>query len=98
MPHYHPHLFRWTEIDGLHRNIGDCCCTSIFTRYIWQDIWLVCASHVQIEMPLFKPSYHSLAIHVERYEKVGGCIEAMRDVVIFLYRRYVRGEGRREDR
>lgn len=44
------------------------------------------------------PSHHSLAIHVERNgKKIGAFIEAMGDIVIFLYRRYVsaRDEGRR---
>jgi len=44
------------------------------------------------------PSHKSLAIRVERDEKMSGYIGAMGDVVVFLYRRYVRGEGRREER
>jgi hypothetical protein len=43
------------------------------------------------------PSHHSLAIRVEIYEKMVAYIGAMGDVVIFLYR-YVRGEGRQEER
>jgi len=98
MSHYHPHLFRWSKI------LTDCAFAPqhrrlllyfVYTLVIYGKIfgWLV------RRMFKDKLSHHCLAIHVERYEKVGGYIGTMGDVVIFLYRRYVRGgEARRQTR
>jgi hypothetical protein len=64
--------------------------------YRYLAIWLVNAACSKI-FPLML-SHHPLAVRAERYGKIGTYIGAMGDVVIFLYRRYARGEGRREQR
>lgn len=96
MPHYHPHLFRRTDIDGLRytrRNIRDCCCTCMHTIYRRNYRYLATFKYCR---PML--SHHSLAIHEERSEETGVYIGAVGDVVIFPYRRWMRGEDTEQTR